>query len=181
MGWLLGLVERLTVEPVPSVPSLKNMMEQLQPAQVVAVPHVPPQQSKVQSESSSSTSSIVTGRVWLADVAQLLGCSPEYLLVHGFIDPLDLYEQCASFPYLAAQLIQRHPNWSVVVSPTPAPPFLDTSSAVVHLSAYTTSPEWRHARDLYIGHLMICRSCYAPTGHYCVRGAELRARYNAVC
>lgn len=182
MGWLLGLVERLTIEPVPSVPSSKNMMEQLKPAQVMAVSAVPPQKSKVQSESRFSTPSVAARQVWLSDVAQLLGCSADYLLVHGFIDPIDLDEQRAIFPCLAAQLIQRHPNWIAVVTPTPAPtpPLHETSPAVVHLSAYTASPEWRHARDLYIGHLMICRSCFAPTDHYCAIGAELKNRYNAV-
>jgi hypothetical protein len=177
MGWLLGLVEHLTFEPVPSVPSPRNMMEQLKPAQVRAVPSVPLQKSKFQSESRFSTHSAAARQVWLSNVAQLLGCSPDYLLVHGFIDSLDLDEQRAIFPCLAAQLIQRHPNWIVVA--TPAPPFLDNSSAAVQLCAYTTSTEWRHARDLYIGHLMICRSCYAPTGHYCRVGSQLRAQYNA--
>lgn len=48
-----------------------------------------------------------------------------------------------------------------------------------HSSAATATPEWRKARDGYINHLMACRSCYAPTGHYCQRGAELRATYEA--
>lgn len=49
----------------------------------------------------------------------------------------------------------------------------------IHYSATTASPAWRHARDLYINHLMTCRSCHAPTDRYCTAGAELRNRYNA--
>lgn len=45
-------------------------------------------------------------------------------------------------------------------------------------TAYTASLEWRQVRNLYIGHLMICRACHAPTGRYCVAGAALRQRYN---
>lgn len=45
--------------------------------------------------------------------------------------------------------------------------------------ADSATPQWRKARDCYINHLMACRSCYAPTGHYCQRGAELRATYEA--
>ncbi|MVV47534.1 hypothetical protein EJA72_04605 [Pseudomonas sp. PB120] len=48
-----------------------------------------------------------------------------------------------------------------------------------HNTAATASPEWRQARDLYIDHLMICRSCFALTGHYCSTGAALRAQYSA--
>jgi hypothetical protein len=49
----------------------------------------------------------------------------------------------------------------------------------IHLSADTASPTWRHARDMYINHLMTCRSCHAPKDRYCAAGAELRNRYNA--
>lgn len=48
-----------------------------------------------------------------------------------------------------------------------------------HSSAATATPEWRHARDGYINHLMTCRSCYAPTARYCRLGADLRATYEA--
>lgn len=47
-----------------------------------------------------------------------------------------------------------------------------------YLTAHTASPEWRQARDRYIGHLMACPSCYAPVGHYCATGDHLRQRYN---
>lgn len=47
-----------------------------------------------------------------------------------------------------------------------------------HASAATATPEWRHARDEYLNHIMVCRSCYAPTGRYCTAGAHLRASYD---
>lgn len=62
----------------------------------------------------------VTQQRWLAVVAHLLECSPDYLLDHGFIDPYDLTEQGAASPLLAAQLIRSHPTW--INAPTPAQP-----------------------------------------------------------
>ena len=29
-----------------------------------------------------------------------------------------------------------------------------------HASAATATPEWRQARDQYLNHIMVCRSCY---------------------
>ncbi|RJG09290.1 hypothetical protein D3879_22715 [Pseudomonas cavernicola] len=46
----------------------------------------------------------------------------------------------------------------------------------VHTAA-TASPDWLLVRDRHIGHLMACRACYAPTGRYCVVGAELYQQY----
>ena len=46
-----------------------------------------------------------------------------------------------------------------------------------HMSASTATPEWRYARDQYLNHIMVCRACYAPTGRYCLAGADLRAGY----
>jgi len=48
---------------------------------------------------------------WLARVASLLGCSPDYLLVHGFVDRHDLAEQHQQPPRFAARLIRSHPDW----------------------------------------------------------------------
>lgn len=45
------------------------------------------------------------------------------------------------------------------------------------LTAATASPEWLLARDQYMGHLMTCPACYAPTGRYCATGADLRQQY----
>ena len=47
-----------------------------------------------------------------------------------------------------------------------------------HASAATATLEWRHARDQYLNHIMVCRSCYAPTGRHCTAGAHLRASYD---
>lgn len=46
-----------------------------------------------------------------------------------------------------------------------------------HANAATATPEWRQARDQYLSHIMVCRSCYAPTGRHCSAGADLRASY----
>ncbi len=46
-----------------------------------------------------------------------------------------------------------------------------------NMSAASASPEWRHARDQYLNHIMVCRACYAPTSRYCLAGADLRASY----
>lgn len=46
-----------------------------------------------------------------------------------------------------------------------------------HMSAATATPEWRHARDQYLNHIMACRACYAPTARYCLVGVDLRAIY----
>lgn len=52
-------------------------------------------------------------------------------------------------------------------------------SASPHASAATATPEWRQARDQYLNHIMVCRSCYAPTGRHCSAGADLRAAYDS--
>lgn len=46
-----------------------------------------------------------------------------------------------------------------------------------HANAATATPEWRHARDLYLNHIMVCRACYAPTGRHCTAGSDLRMDY----
>lgn len=48
---------------------------------------------------------------WLEKLAGLLGCSPDHLLVHGFVDHHDLAEQCHIHPRFAARLIRTHPDW----------------------------------------------------------------------
>lgn len=47
-----------------------------------------------------------------------------------------------------------------------------------HANAATATPEWRQARDRYLNHVMVCRSCYAPTGRHCTTGARLRTSYD---
>ncbi len=48
-----------------------------------------------------------------------------------------------------------------------------------HASAATATPEWRRARDQYLNHIMVCHSCYAPTGRHCTAGTDLRTRYDS--
>ena len=64
----------------------------------------------------------------------------------------------------------------VLANPVERTPRLITSP---HANAATATPEWRQARDQYLNHIMVCRSCYAPTGRYCTAGAHLRASYDA--
>ncbi|WP_313210476.1 hypothetical protein [Stutzerimonas nitrititolerans] len=71
-------------------------------------------------------------------------------------------------------------NDSTHIPPAPAPTKQPTAYPTRHiLTAATASPEWRHARDQYINHLMTCRACYAPTSRYCQTGDELRAIYDS--
>ncbi len=53
----------------------------------------------------------------------------------------------------------------------------DHDGPVIHTAA-TAPAAWVAARDAYIGHLMPCRACHAPTGRHCPAGAELRAIYD---
>lgn len=64
----------------------------------------------------------------------------------------------------------------VLANPVERVPQLSTSP---HASAATATPEWRQVRDQYINHIMVCRSCYAPTGRHCTAGAHLRASYDS--
>ncbi|VVQ12243.1 hypothetical protein PS914_05333 [Pseudomonas fluorescens] len=50
--------------------------------------------------------------------------------------------------------------------------------ASTYTNAIRATTEWRHARDLYINHIMTCRACYAPTARYCLTGTDLRVIYN---
>lgn len=45
-------------------------------------------------------------------------------------------------------------------------------------TAVTASREWLAARNAFYNHIMPCRSCHAPTGRYCLAGADLRQRYD---
>lgn len=47
-----------------------------------------------------------------------------------------------------------------------------------YTNAASATPEWRHARDQYLNHVMTCCACYAPTARYCPAGADLRAIYD---
>lgn len=51
-------------------------------------------------------------------------------------------------------------------------------AASTYTNAANATPEWRHARDQYLNHVMACQSCYAPTARHCLAGADLRATYD---
>jgi hypothetical protein len=51
-------------------------------------------------------------RAWLDNVANLLGCSADYLLERRFIDRDDLREQYTTHPLVAARLIGCNPFWT---------------------------------------------------------------------
>jgi hypothetical protein len=63
----------------------------------------------------------------------------------------------------------------------PRPVLVKRANLVIssaYASAATATPEWRHARDLYLNHLMACRACHAPTARHCQAGVDLRASYD---
>lgn len=70
-----------------------------------------------------------------------------------------------------ANCIADRPRLVLVERPAQSP-------ASTYTNAATASPEWRQARDQYLGHIMVCRSCYAPTARYCLAGIALRASYD---
>jgi hypothetical protein len=143
--------------------------------------HQPPPQLMVEIKSHRLA---IIELLWLADVASLLACDPSYLRECHFVDSCDLAEHCTTLPQLAAQLICSHPAWTTPPVPLPIQHHSpmgrpDDHTQFVHHGATILPPEWRQTYEPYIGHLMTCRSCYAPTGHYCTTGARMRSRYNA--
>lgn len=115
---------------------------------------------------------------WLERLADVLGCSPAWLLETGRVTTDDLDER--GHIGRAAKLIRSY-RWE-------APPALAvdrlkqsrTGGEPQHLpqSAATASPAWQQARDQYHRHLFGCRNCYAPTGRHCTAGADLRQQYD---
>jgi hypothetical protein len=67
---------------------------------------------------------------------------------------------------------------SVADRPLARPRLALVSSQYGYTNAAAATPEWRQARDLYVNHIMSCRSCYSPAGRHCRSGAELRAAYD---
>ena len=110
MTGALQLIARLQAAPAPPVPPCKNPGGQLEAAPLLAVPCVPPappQTHEVLNQCESTSQEIE----WLAQLANLLACSPAYLLRHGFVDRHDLAEQHQQHPRLAARLIRTNPEW----------------------------------------------------------------------
>ena len=116
---------------------------------------------------------------WLARVARLLECSPDYLLERGFIDRCDLAELYRHHPAPGMAPIRSNPA-GAAPAPEDAATLADRTDQPQHFvqTAATATPEWLAARNAFYNHLMACRACYAPTGNYCPAGAELRAIYD---
>lgn len=117
---------------------------------------------------------------WLEKLAGLLGCSPDYLLVHGFVDRHDLTEQHQHPPRFAARLIRSHPQWRAPAGFSEQYTREDGHEPYEPQNAdEVISPAWIAARDAYHAHAFgACPRCYPPLKRHCLIGAELRARYD---
>lgn len=122
----------------------------------------------------------------LVRVSNLLGCSGDYLLKQGFLEPCDLEEQAATDPWVLAEGIRLDPRWieqdgrnKSPTAPTDPDPIGhgEPQAYVTHWTAQIASPEWLQARDAYLNHLLACPECWAPIKRYCALGAELQAQY----
>ncbi len=128
---------------------------------------------------------------WLASLAILLCCTPDYLLEHGFVDRHDLAEQRHIHPRFAARLIRTHPDWR--------PPSehsahmregMESMEAAGFREQYAracegdpadslSSAAWLAARDAYHRHALGgCPGCYPRGNRHCDIGADLLARYD---
>lgn len=91
-------------------------------------------------------------------------------LLSGLLDHMPPTIAGGAKPTMANRAPDR-PHLVLVERPSQLP-------ASTYTNAADATPEWGHARDLYINHVMTCRTCYAPTARYCPAGADLRAIYN---
>lgn len=91
-------------------------------------------------------------------------------LLSGLLDHMPPTMAGADKPTMANRTMDR-PRLVLVERPAQLP-------ANTYSNAATASPEWRQARDQYLSHIMVCRSCYAPTARQCLAGADLRASYD---
>ncbi len=181
MGRLLELAKRLSRVAVPLVLPAEKRREPLEPPslrEVLPVPAVPSEKHRAKVTAQSVASDLSPeAMAWLARVARLLDCSPDYLLKRGFIDQCDLVEQYHSDPARAVVLVRSNPDWTGPEAVS-APGHVDGADDPQR-GVHTASPEWIAVRDRYIGHLMTCRGCHAPLGRYCAAGADLCAQYAA--
>lgn len=128
---------------------------------------------------------------WLACVARLLACSPEYLLERRFLLPEELSGLCRSHPSIAARAIRTHPDWlrpsdcfgrrREGMAPSETAVLRDQYARVREGSAAGThsSTIWLAARDAYHRHALGgCPVCYPRGGRHCKIGAELRVCYD---
>lgn len=91
-------------------------------------------------------------------------------LLSGLLDQIPPTIAGADKPTMANSTTDR-PRLVLVERPVQLP-------ASTYTNAATATPEWRQARDQYLSHIIVCRSCYAPTGRHCATGADLRASYD---
>ena len=91
-------------------------------------------------------------------------------LLSGLLDHMPPTIAGAAKPAMANRTTDR-PRLVLVERPAKLPESTYTNAA-------NATPEWRHARDQYLNHVMACRSCYAPTARHCLSGADLRATYD---
>lgn len=75
-------------------------------------------------------------------------------------------------PERTIQSVRNDTKGTVGETPTPEP------EPGLIITAASASPVWLLARDNFLGHLMGCDSCHAPTNRYCTVGAQLRTMYN---
>lgn len=111
MAGALQLIARLQAAPVPPVTPCKGSGEPLEAAPLLEAPPVPPAPppKHVFQNQCENTAQQVE---WLARVAHLLGCSPEYLLERRFLAPDEPAMYCHTPPRIAARAISSHPDWS---------------------------------------------------------------------
>lgn len=91
-------------------------------------------------------------------------------LLSGLLDHMPPTIAGADKPTLASRTTER-PRLVLVERHARLP-------ASTYSNAATATPEWRQARDQYLSHIMVCRSCYAPAARHCLAGADLRANYD---
>ena len=127
-------------------------------------------------KADSGTSSNLPAAQWLELLAAVLGCSPSWLLDSGRVSVDDLGTRGRISD--TARLIRSH-DWTPP-SPT-CPAQLSPATANGLSPTATLSATWLAARDAYLNHVMVCRTCRAhrhksPT--HCPIGAELREQYD---
>ena len=184
MAGALQLIARLQAAPVPPVPPCKNSGEPLEAAPLLEVPPVPPVPPP-QHENRKQCTGTDREAQWLARVGRLLGCSPDYLLEHGYVDRHDLAEQHHEHPRFTARLIRTHPDWCLPSETPHAVPEHSTRTRKEAREPCEPQSDGEGnslalivARDAFHRHAVgKCQDCYPPLGRYCITGADLRARY----
>lgn len=118
----------------------------------------------------------------LVRVANLLGCSGDYLLECGLLEPCDLEEQAHTDPWIIAEGIRLDPRWQppskaaqTYVEPSEGQGLPEPYQT--HWTAAMASADWLQARDAFHNHIFGCPECYPPLGRYCSIGQALHQHY----